>query len=86
MVWPCSETRRGDAFGSTGDEEERQAKAEMDGQNQGGHEREMHTTRADAGPSCVESTRLTHRPHVKWDKTWKKCIIPAGQICTTSAI
>ena len=59
-------------FGSTGDEEEGQAKATMDGENQGGRERERRTTRADAGPSCTEATRLIHRPHVKWDKMWEK--------------
>ena len=57
--WPCNEKRRGLSygknnygFGSTGDEEEGQAKATTDGQNQGGQERERHRTRADAGPSC----------------------------------
>ena len=43
-------------FGSTGDEEEKQARATTGGHNRG-HERERHTTRADAGPSCAEATR-----------------------------
>ena len=45
----------------------RQAKATMDGQNQGGDDRERRTTREDAGPSCVEATRPLHRPHMKRD-------------------
>ena len=64
--------KKNDGFGSTGDEEVRQAKATMGGQNQGRHERERRTTRANAGPSCVEATRPLHRPHMKWDKMRKK--------------
>ena len=66
MVLACYEKRRGlrgkksDVFGSTGDEEEGQAKGTMDGQNQGGREREGHLTRADAGPNCVETTCQIH--------------------------
>ena len=59
-------------FRCTGNEEDGQTKATMDGHNQGGHEREGHTTRADAILSCVEATRQTHRPHMKWDKIRKK--------------
>ena len=51
----CAKTIAG--IGSTSADEEGQVKATMDGENQGGHERERHTTRADAGPSGVESTR-----------------------------
>ena len=46
-IWTCNEKRRGlcgersDAFGRTGDEEERQAKATMEGQNQGGREQSL---------------------------------------------
>ena len=81
VVWARNaETRlcgeKFDDFGSTWDEEEEGGggdKATMDGQNQGGHERERRTTRSDAGPSCVEAaTRQIHRPHVKGDKMWKK--------------
>ena len=54
-----------DDFISTGDEEEGQAKVTIGGQNQEGHERERHTTRADAGPSCVKATRPIHRSHTK---------------------
>ena len=63
VVWACTEKRRGlckknsDDFGSIGDEEEGQAKTTMGGKNQGGRERERHTTRADAGPSRAEATR-----------------------------
>ena len=39
-----------------------QARAAMGGQTEGGHGRERRTTRADAGPSCVEATRLRRRP------------------------
>ena len=52
----------------TGDEEEGQAKATVDGQHHGGHGRERNTTRADAGRSCVEATR----PHTKCEKTRTK--------------
>ena len=45
---------------------------DTDGQNQGGRERERHSTRAVAGPSRVEATRPISRPHTKWDRTRKK--------------
>ena len=51
-----------DRLGITEDEEAGQAKAAMDDQNQGGHERERRTTRID-----VEASRQIHRPHTMWD-------------------
>ena len=64
--------KRSDDFGSTRDDEEGQAKATIEGHNQGGHGRERYMTRADAGPSCVEASHPIHRSHTKWDMMRKK--------------
>ena len=47
------------------DVEKGQAKAKKNGQNQRVREKEGHTTRADAGPSCVEAPRQMHRLHMQ---------------------